>query len=198
MVAYLAARSDPENYGEVLGFEFPGGVNVAGPQQVRARIDGDPNVSREITLLSQQGSQVKFGDLLVVPIEESFLYTLPIFVESAQTNAIPELTRVVVVHGDAVTLGDSLQEALTASFGEQPADEEPPEPPPGGELDSVAELLAEADRHFALAETALRSGDLATYQQEIELGIDLVRQANELLAGGGAQPTPSPTPSPTS
>jgi uncharacterized protein len=196
MVAYLAARSDPGSYGEVVSVELAR-TDVDGPENARARIDNDPNVSREVTLLSQQGSKVRFGDLLVVPIEDAFLYVQPIFVESSQTNAIPELKRVAVVNGGSVTLGDSLEEALVLSFGgtvEQP----PEQPPPGGELDTVAQLLAEAERHFDAAEAALRSGDLAAYQQEIDLGIDLVRQANALAAGeAGAQPSPAPSPSPS-
>jgi hypothetical protein len=194
MVAYLAARSDPENYGQVVAFEFPGAETVDGPQQVRARIDNDPNVSREVTLLSQQGSQVKFGDLLVVPIEDSFIYVQPIFVESVQANAIPELKRVAVVNGGTVTLGDSLDEALSLSLGEAPPPEQPPPGGGGGELDTVAQLLEEAQRHFDLAQAALRDGDLAMYQSEIDLGIDFVRRANELASG---EPSPSPSPSPS-
>jgi uncharacterized membrane protein (UPF0182 family) len=195
MVAYLAARSDPENYGEVMAVEFAR-TDVDGPQNARARIDNDPNVSREVTLLSQQGSKVKFGDLLVVPIEDSFLYVQPIFVESSQENAIPELKRVALVNGGTVSLADSLDEALTLSFGgiTGPPEEEPP---PEDELDSVAQLLAEAERHFDLAETALLAGDLATYEREIDLGVDLVRRANELAGTATASPAASPSPSPS-
>ncbi|CAN5348079.1 UPF0182 family protein [soil metagenome] len=192
MVAYLAARSDPENYGELTAVEFTGNETVDGPQQARARIDNDPNLAREISLLDVQGSLVKLGDLLVVPIENSFLYVQPIFVESAQQNAIPELKRVAVVNGGRVGLGDTLAEAVQASFLVAPPTEPPPEEPPPTDPPSndVAALLAEADRHFDLAQQALIAGDLATYQSEINLGIELVQQANALTSG-----TPPPSPS---
>jgi uncharacterized protein len=192
MVAYLAALSDPGQYPGVVAFEFPGGENIDGPAQARARIDQDPNVSREVTLLSQQGSRVVFGDLLVIPVEESFLYVQPIFVVSQQANAIPELKRVAVVHGGTVTLGNSLQEAIAASFGQVAP------PPPGGEpppTQDVAGLLQQALEHFRAAQQALQNQDLATYQAEINKAQALIEQASQ-LAQGGASPTPTPTPSP--
>ena len=195
MVAYLAAQSDPGRYPGVAGFEFPGGENIDGPQQVRARIDQDPNVSREVTLLSQQGSKVVFGDLLVIPIENSFLYAQPIFVVSSQVNAIPELKRVAVVHGGAVTLGNSLQEAIAASFGEivpPPVSGGGATPPTG----DVAKLLQEALDHFQKAQQALQNQDLATYQTEINKARQLIQQA-ATLANKTGSPSPSPSPSPS-
>jgi uncharacterized membrane protein (UPF0182 family) len=194
MVAYLSASSDPGQYPGVAAFEFPGGENIDGPQQVRARIDQDPNVSREVTLLSQQGSRVVFGDLLVIPIQDSFLYVQPIFVVSQQTNAIPELKRVAVVHGGAVTLGNSLQEAIAASFGEVVTPPPTGVPTPTGD---VAQLLAQALDHFNKAQQALKDGDLATYQAEINKAQQLIQQAEQLAnKAPGPSPTPTPTPSP--
>jgi uncharacterized protein len=194
MVAYLAALSDPGEFPGVAAFEFPGGENIDGPQQVRARIDQDPIVSREVTLLSQQGSKVVFGDLLVIPIEQSFMYVQPIFVESAQVNAIPELKRVAVVHGGSVTLGTSLQGAIEASFGRVTPPPSGGGPPPTA---NVADLLREALNHFQLAQQALQNQDLATYQAEINKAQELIQQAAQLASQApGATPSPSPTASP--
>jgi uncharacterized membrane protein (UPF0182 family) len=208
LVAWVAARSDPgEGYGEIESFEFPTGLNVDGPTQVFARINQDPRFSAERTLLSQGGSDVLFGDFLVVPIEESLLYVQPVYVKAVQENAIPELKRVVVVNGGVIGLGDTLLEALQDSLGEDvtPPDgggEEPPdgggeEPPPTGTVDEqVAVLLEEAEQHFVAAEAALRDGDLATYQSETEQAQAAIQEALALL---GAEPsaTPSPNASPT-
>jgi hypothetical protein len=208
LVAWVAARSDPgEGYGEIESFEFPTGLNVDGPTQVFARINQDPRFSAERTLLSQGGSDVLFGDFLVVPIEESLLYVQPVYVKAVQENAIPELKRVVVVNGGVIGLGDTLLEALQDSLGEDvtPPDgggEEPPdgggeEPPPTGTVDEqVAVLLEEAEQHFVAAEAALRDGDLATYQSETEQAQAAIQEALALL---GAEPsaTPSPSASPT-
>jgi uncharacterized protein len=196
MVAYLAAVSDPEAYGQVHAFEFPAGENVDGPVQVFARMNQDPNFSRERTLLGQTGSTVAFGDLLIIPIEKSFLYVTPVFVISNQANAIPELKRVLVVHGGAVTLGNTLPEALAASFGRAaPPTEQPPGQPPTGQ---VAELLAQAVRHFQAADEALKAGNLATYQTEINAAIALVQQANSAAQSSSPSPGASPSPSPSS
>ena len=194
MIGYLAARSDPEGYGEIVAFEFPTGNPPDGPQQVFARVNQDPDFARERTLLGQTGSRVRFGNLFIVPIEDSFLYVQPVFVQSAE-GAIPELKRVVVVNGGAVSVGASLEEALALSLGEQPPPSEPDdgeEPPVGG---TVAGLLADAVRHFQAAEEALREGDLATYQREIEAAQALIEEANELA--GEVAPAPTPSPSPT-
>jgi uncharacterized protein len=111
---------------------------------------------------------------------------------------IPELKKVVVVHGQTVTISDSLVNALAASFGEAPPSG-PGEPPTGGL--TVQQLLNQALRHFAKAEQLLRQGDLAGYQREIDLGQQLVQQAQELAGqkgGGSGTGSPSPSPSPTS
>jgi uncharacterized membrane protein (UPF0182 family) len=189
MVSYLAAISDPDAYGQLQAFEFPTGVNVDGPTQVFSRINQDPTFSRERTLLGTGGSTVAFGDLLIIPIEKSFLYAVPVFVISSQQNAVPELKRVLVVHGGVVTLGNSLPEALAASFGETapPPSGGPTGPPATGQ---VAQLLAQAVQHFKAADEALKQGDLATYQKEINAAITLVQQAN-----AAAQRSPSPSPS---
>lgn len=200
MVAWMAARSDPGvEYGNVQAFQFPSGQNIDGPTQVFSRINQDARFSAERTLLSQGGSDVLFGDLLVIPIDDGLLYVLPVYVRSTQTNAIPELKRIVVVNGDRVGIGDTLREALSDSLsGEvvEPPDGE--EPPIGSVQQQIQELLAEAAAHFEAAQTALRAGDLATYQTEVDAASEAVSQANELAAQlEGAAPTGTPTPSPS-
>jgi uncharacterized membrane protein (UPF0182 family) len=195
MIAYLAAKSDPESYGALAAFEFPSGNPPDGPQQIFARINQDADFARERTLLGQAGSQILFGNLFIVPIENSFLYVQPVFVRSAQENSIPELKRVVLVNGETVSMGDTLAEALAISLGAAPPP--PPgeeQPPPEGD---VAALLAEALQHFEAAQDALTRGDLAGYQREIELAQDLIEQANELAGGGAPAPGPSPSPTPS-
>ena len=127
MVAWMAARSDPgAEYGTVLSYQFPSGVNVDGPTQVFSRINQDARFSTERTLLSQGGSDVLFGDFLVIPIDDGLLYVQPVYVRSTQTNAIPELKRVVVVNGDRVGIGTTLRDALADSLSGQVV------PPDGG------------------------------------------------------------------
>jgi len=204
MTAYIAAASDGygssgSGYGKLTVYEFPTGVNVNGPQQVRNFINQDPTVSAEISLLSQQGSQVVFGDLLVVPVNDGFLYVQPIFVESSQGGTvIPELKKIAIVHGTTVSMGNTLGEALTLSFAGQTPPSGPT--PPGA---TVSQLLAQALRDFQAADAALRAGDLATYQKQIQAAESLVARANKLSgkSGGsgssGSTTSPTPTPTPT-
>jgi hypothetical protein len=197
MIAWLAAKSDPgEGYGQMISYEFPSGRNVDGPTQVFARINADSQFAAERTLLGQGGSEIRFGDFLVVPIEDSLLYVQPVYVQSDQPNAIPELRRVIVVNGANIGIGSTLGEALADAPGEVVS--EPPEdgaePPPEGTLDErVQARLQEAADHFALADAALRDGDLATYQREVELAQAAIEEAQALLGG---QPEMSPSPSP--
>jgi uncharacterized membrane protein (UPF0182 family) len=199
MVSYMAAASDPQDYGKIVNFEFPAGQNVNGPVQVFNRINSDPEFSQQRTLLGQGGSEVLFGNFLVIPLADSFVYVQPAFVRSRQAGGFPELKRIVVVHGGVVGVGDTLTDALAASFGQ----EVPTQPgggggpPVTGTLNQrVAQLLAQAAQHFSKADAALKAGDLGTYQKETQLAEQLVKQANDLAAKSAkATPTPTPTPS---
>ena len=200
MVAWLGASSDPASYGRLTSLELPASENVPGPSIVFSRLNQDPRFSGERTLLGQGGSSVLFGDLLVIPIENSFLYVQPVYVQANQSAAVPELKRVVVVNGDVVGVGETLDEALAASVeGQVPPENGGGEDPGEGVDATVAELLAEAAEHFAAADAALREGNLATYQSEVEAAQALVAQALELsgevpAAETGASPSPSASP----
>jgi uncharacterized membrane protein (UPF0182 family) len=196
MVGYLIGQSDPGLYPGLEAVAFPTGENVDGPAQVFSRINQDPTFSQQRTLLGSGGSTVAFGNLLIVPIENSFLYVLPVYVVSAQASAIPELKRVLVVHGGKVAVGNSLTAALAASFGQVPPSPSGPSTtvPPG--TGKVAQLLSQALQHFQTAQQDLRNGDLAGYQREIQLAQQLVQQA-EQSANKAATATPSPSPSPS-
>ena len=200
MVAWLAAKSDPgPEYGDIVSFEFPSGVNVDGPTQVFSRINQDARFSAERTLLGQGGSSIVFGDFLVIPLQDSLLYVQPVYVESNQPNAIPELKRVVVANGTKIGIGSSLRAALTDSLGDVVPPEDGEQPPPQGSVEQqIQALLDQAAQHFVAADAALRAGDLATYQSEITAAQDATTQAQELIAELlGVQPSPSPSPSPS-
>jgi uncharacterized protein len=194
MVAWMAADSDPANYGQMVAFQFPTGVNIDGPAQVFSRINQNPQFSAERTLLGQGGSGVQFGDFLVIPIENSFIYVQPIFVRSSQSTAVPELKRVIVANGSAIGLGDTIQEALANSVSGQVPDNGGGGGP-GNVADQVANLLGQALQHFQAADTALKAGELGTYQSELATAQDLVQQANDLATKEAGKPTTGPSPS---
>jgi hypothetical protein len=199
VVAWMAARSDAgPDYGQIVAYEFPPGQNVDGPSQVFARMRQDPRFSADQTLFGQSGSEIRFGDFLIIPIANGLLYVQPVYVRSAQETSIPELKRVLVANGGDVGLGSNLAQALNDSFG---APVVPPEPgggpTPGGNVQrQIAQLLQQALNHFAAADAALKAGNLATYQAEVNAAQAAIRRA-EQLASRSATGSPSPSPTPT-
>jgi uncharacterized membrane protein (UPF0182 family) len=191
MVSFLVAKSDPEEYGKLISFELPADSFIDGPSQVGARINQDPDVSREFTLLGQEGSEVVKGNMLVVPIEESILYVQPIYLQATQdgtgsSTAIPEFKRVVLVFGSRIVMRETLAEALTAVFGEGTTTPTTTTTTVagGGEVsDQVRSLLDQAQAAFVAADAALRSGDLAGYAAQMAAAQALVEQAVALLGG---------------
>lgn len=116
MIAWVAAKSDFPKYGEVVIFELPKERLVLGPAQVEARIDQTPEISQQLSLWDQRGSQVVRGNLMIVPIENAFLYVEPVFLIS-QTLNIPQLQRVIVANGQEIAMEHTLGEALNDLYG---------------------------------------------------------------------------------
>ncbi len=187
LTAFMVAKSDPEDYGEIEVFEMPS-TEVAGPAIVNASILSDERIASAITLLDQQGSNVRLGNMLLIPIEQSILYVRPLYTEAEGNTAVPELRSVIVAYGDRVEMEDTLREALADIFGDAPPTLEEPsgpggnnggEPPPEEEPPEtdVNALLADADALFDEANAALADGDLGTYQEKIDEAQALIQQA---------------------
>ena len=111
LAAYMVGRSDGDQYGELMVYRPPSS-NFDGPALAEERIRNDEAVASLQTLLSQRGSNVLFGELLLVPIENSILYVRPLYVQAEGDNTVPELERVIVAVGEKVVMANSLQEAL--------------------------------------------------------------------------------------
>ena len=118
-IAWLAARSDGENYGKLVSFRFPSSVSVPGPTQIERRIDSDGRVSQQLTLWNQSGSQVIRGNLLMIPIGNANVFFKPLFLSAAGAggNELPQLKRVVVINGDSIAMEPTLPRALDVIFG---------------------------------------------------------------------------------
>lgn len=122
LIAWLAARSDNENYGKLLLYQFPKQRLVYGPDQIEALINQDPIISGQISLWDRQGSKAIQGHLLVIPIEESLLYVEPVYLE-ADKNSVPTLARVIVVYENKIVMAQTLKQALDNIFRGQKIDE---------------------------------------------------------------------------
>jgi uncharacterized membrane protein (UPF0182 family) len=125
-IAWLSARSDGDNYGKMLAYKLPKEKLIYGPMQVENRIEQDTVITEQFALWGRGGSTVIRGNLLMIPIEDSFLYVEPVFLQGA-AGGVPELKRVIVATGDRIAMEQTLEESLTAVFGGEPS---PPEPTP--------------------------------------------------------------------
>ena len=120
MIAWVAAHNDPGSYGNVSVVDFPVGSNVFGPEQMESKVASNTQISQQITLWAQGGSQVILGNLLVIPVEDSLLYVEPVYLVSTN-NAIPAFVKVVVGTPSQVVWGDTLQDALNQIYAGQGA-----------------------------------------------------------------------------
>ena len=216
LTAFLAARSNPDDYGRMTAYRIPSGQSVNGPAFVDSIINTDTTISQQLSLLNAQGSQVLFGNVVLVPIKDSILYVRPLYVQGSDpNNQIPRLERVIVVYGSQAKMEPTLQQALTDFFGSAPATREqqggtppggtttpttttpgtPSTAPAGGPTAAVdaqtAQLIAQANTALQAAQTALGKGDLSGYQSNVTAAAALLQQAADRAKAvpAGAPPT---------
>ena len=144
--------------------------------QVEARINQDQNISKDLTLWNQQGSQVLRGQMLVLPIENTFLYVEPIYLQASQAK-MPQLKKVALAMGNTLIYADTYQEALaqlsgstsneappTAGKTPTPSTAQPSTPAPAGAPDPRIDQIRQ---HFQ------RYRDLTAQGKWVEAGREL-------------------------
>ncbi|MCE5198370.1 MAG: UPF0182 family protein [Armatimonadota bacterium] len=190
MVSWICAKCDEPDYGRLVLYQFPENKNVYGPQQIAGRATQDTTISQQLSLWNQQGSKVGSGNLLVIPIESSLLYVMPVYLVSTSTQ-IPELKRVIVALGDKLSMQPTLEQALAdvvggqvsapAVVGNATGPKGPARPKASGEVPSleITRLVNKAASEYEKAEQAQKNGDWAAYGEHIKA----MKQAlNELKA----------------
>ena len=170
--AWMVARNDDEQYGKLVVYRFPKDKLVFGPKQVIGRINQDAEVSKQISLWDQRGSQVIQGPLLVIPIEESLVYVRPLYLK-AEAGKIPELKRVIVAYENKIAMEETLEAGLAKIFGTgiektKPATEIPTVTAPIDVSISKEDLLRQAGDTYEAAIRAQKDGDWARYGEEIK------------------------------
>ncbi len=203
MVAWMAARCDAENYGQLIVYRFPKKKLVFGPMQFEALVDNDPKLSELFTLWGQSGSRVIRGNTLVIPVADTLLYVEPIYLESTD-SPLPELKLLVLMQGDEsnhrLVFAPTLDEALTQLLGRdgvrkrpvpgvEPAVEAevtPTTPPTGAplsadQLDALRSLLKQAIDLEQQAEAHLTHGDLGKYRETQQQQRELLEKARQDL-----------------
>lgn len=169
MVAWMAARMDGNNYGKLVVYKFPKSTVVYGPMQIENMIDQDPNISKEMSLWDQKGSSIIRGNLLTLPIDDSMLYVEPIYIQSSNENAIPEVKRVILAYKDKIVMEDTLANALNKLFNLQtPAQ---PQVPQVQTNETQQELIKKANDIYNNAMNASKNGDWTDFGKNLdELG----------------------------
>ena len=168
LIAWIAGRSDGEHYGQAVVYDFPKTRLVDGPLQIEARIDQNAQLSGQLSLWNQQGSHVRRGSLIVIPIGHALLYAEPIYLQ-ADRSPMPELRLVVLAVQDRLAYGPTFEAALAALFGGA-ASTLSASPPAAATVASASPAAAAAasaatpaSSREALITAAAR--DLADYQQ---------------------------------
>jgi uncharacterized protein len=178
MIAWLAARCDPPDYGKLIVYEFPKDKLVYGPSQIEARINQNTEISQQISLWNQMGSRVIRGNLHVIPIENSLLYVSPLYLR-ATTGQLPELKRVIAASGDRVVMEETLEGALAALFKDSAQSSPPPGVPPGLVDDRARKALSHYDR----AIERLRAGDWGGFGAELDALRPLLEELTQRPSG---------------
>jgi hypothetical protein len=184
MIAWLAARCDPPNYGKLIVYEFSKDKLVYGPFQIEARINQNTEISQQLTLWNQMGSRVIRGaNLLVIPIENSILYVSPLYLR-AEHGHLPELKRIIASYGEQVVMKETLAEALSALFVEPSAAPSMQSATTGIPLAGPAAAQAREvlDRYNRAIER-LKSGDWAGFGTELSAMRELLENMSRQSSG---------------
>ena len=164
MISWVAAKSDFPDYGKMLFYQLPKEKLVYGPNQIEAMIDQNTTISQQLTLWDQRGSRVIRGTLIVTPIENSFLYVVPVYLTAEGTN-FPQLKRVIAVAGDKVVMEPTLDEALNGLFGNQQPLVGSSQPQPSTTRQSA---LEQARTQLEEVRKAMQQGDWAKFGTAME------------------------------
>jgi uncharacterized membrane protein (UPF0182 family) len=196
MIAWIAARCDPAGYGQTLFFRLPKEQLVYGPLQIESRVDQNPEISKDLSLWNQQGSRVIRGTTLVLPVDNTFVYIEPIYIQATQAR-LPELKKVVLAVGKRLVYSDSLAEAM-AQLAQPEAGTEQAEaagagtapaisPPAGGKPAIPADVLESIKQHLENYQKLTAAGQLAEAGKELEA---IQKETARALAEAGVAKSP--------
>ena len=120
LIGVMLARCDGPKLGEMVVMQLSKQELILGPMQINARINQDQNISKDLTLWNQQGSQVLQGQTLVLPVGDTFLYVSPLYLQATQAR-MPQLKKVVLAVGNRLIYADTYEQAIAMLGGSQPA-----------------------------------------------------------------------------
>ncbi len=186
MVAWLSVKSDGADYGKQLVYRFPKDKLIYGPEQISARVNQNPTISAQLTLINQRGSRIVWGNLLVIPIEKSMIYVQPLYLLAEQSQ-IPQLKYVVLATATSLSMQPTLGEAMAQLFsGLNVQASTTQTSPPASPISNptINALVREASDHYAKAQEALKGADWTTYGNEMKALQQVLSQLLQLTGPG--------------
>lgn len=178
MIAFLTAKCDMPDYGELKLYQLPKDKLSYGPLQVDSRINQNPDISKQLTLWNQRGSGVIRGNMLAIPIEESILFIEPLYLKS-ESSEMPELKRVIVAFSDKIVMEKDLTAALErlfsgATFIDSGSLME-------GSLESrLRDLAVRAMNHYTQADASMREGNWTKYGEHLNMLREILERMNSM------------------
>jgi hypothetical protein len=201
--AILIARNDGVHYGERVLLRFPSSVILPGPDRFLQQVRTDPRVRPLITDSATQGSQTRFGNVRIVPMENHIAYTVPIYMENSDSSnpetpeILPELRLVAVGIGDKIAIQRTTAEAIEELLYSNETAETRPDSTLSASRD-LAELIGSAQQLYDYAQSALRNGDFATYGEKMRSLGDVLNQMQKTQEIFGTKTPKSATKPPDS
>ena len=191
MIAWMAGRSDGANYGKLVLYRFPKQTLIYGPNQISALINQTPEISAQLSLWSQRGSDVIMGHLLVIPVNNSLLYVRPLYLKANQSD-LPELKRVILSSGGRVVWDETFDGALEKLLNYREPDADAPQALQPGTApyqkpaavagDSALQVRArEAREAWNRSQKALKNADWNEYGKAME---ELEKSLNAMFPEG--------------
>ncbi len=171
MVALFGARMDGENYGKMVIYKFPAEKTVYSPYLFKQKLNQDTTISSQLSLWNKDGSEVQFGDTMIVPINQSLVYVEPMYLRASGKEGIPEMKRVIVSYSDKMVLAESIDDALQQIFtytqdNKQGNSNGTQIETPSSDINT--EKLKEAKDLYEQALEAQKSGDWSKYGENIK------------------------------
>jgi uncharacterized protein len=116
LIGVMMGRCDGANLGKVSVLMLSKQELIPGPMNISAYINQDQNISKDLTLWNQQGSHVLRGQILVLPVGNTFLYVDPIYIQAAE-GSMPQLKKIVLAVGNRLIYADTYEQALEQLAG---------------------------------------------------------------------------------
>lgn len=179
MSAMMAARMDTENYGKLELYKFPNNQTIYSPNLFEKKRNQDPTISKEISLWDTKGSRVEYGDIVIVPINNSLLYVQPMYLISEGKNSIPEVKRIFVQYGEKIVAAESIEKALEQLFNIGEPKQAVPSPSTIVPSGNNAQWAKQAKDLYEKALEAQKAGDWTKYGEYINKLGDLLKELSK-------------------